>query len=105
MTVLKIKAKVKEISEQDMELEELDLGIIAKSKDWVWRSQAILTYQIYKITEFSPSRSVIQMYNEEKILVLESFDELYQRWQEAIKDEEEPKNNEEGEEIFDKGEE
>jgi len=100
MNLIKVKAKVKFMSEDDMEIEEMDLGVIVKSKDWVWRNIGVLTYQIYKVMEYTPGKSIIEMYNGEKILVLESFDDLYKRWEESIKEEEAPEiNNEDSEEI------
>lgn len=84
MSLLKLKAKVRLVSEEDMEVEELDLGIIAKSKEWVWRSLAVITDEVYKVMAYSPTRSIVQMYDGEKILVAESFDVLSERWERAI---------------------
>lgn len=84
MSLLKLKAKVRLVSEEDMEVEELDLGIIAKSKEWVWRYLAVITDEVYKVMAYSSNKSIVQMYDGEKILVAESFDELSQRWEKAI---------------------
>ena len=90
MELFKIVAKVRMVSEDDMELEEMDLGMRLKSKEWVWREMGIMVYQIYKIISYSKGKSVVQMYDAEKILVQEDFDSLFTRWQEAVKDEVEP---------------
>lgn len=81
MSVLKLKGKVRLVSEEDMELEEMDMGIIAKSKEWVWRSVAVPVEEIYKVMSYSSTKSIVQMYDGEKILVAESFDDLCDRWQ------------------------
>jgi len=84
MSLLKLKAKVSLTSEEDMELEEMDMGIIAKSKQWVWRAVAVQVEEIYKVIAYSSTKSVIQMYDGEKILVAESFEELCERWEKAV---------------------
>lgn len=83
MSILKLKGKVKLVSEEDMELEEMDMGIIAKSKEWVWRSIAVPIEEVYKVLSYSSTRSIVQMYDGEKILVSESFDELCSRWEKS----------------------
>lgn len=100
MSVLKIRAKVIEPSEQDMEIESsYDMGTIAKSSKWVWRNLAIGAENIYTITEYSTGKCVIETIYDEKILVMESFTSLYPRWEkqrDTLANEEEI--NEEGEE-------
>lgn len=82
--LIKFKAKVVLTSEEEMEAEsKYDLGDIAKSKEMVWRMVAIPVEEIYKITEYSKTKSIVQTYDDEKILVNESFDDLYQRWDET----------------------
>jgi hypothetical protein len=81
MSLLRFKGKVKLVSEEDMELEEMDMGIIAKSKEWVWRAIAVPIEEVYKIIAYSSTKSIVQMYDEEKILVDESFEELCERWE------------------------
>lgn len=81
MSLLRFKGKVRVMSEEDMELEEMDMGIIAKSKAWVWRAVALPIEEVYKIISYSSNKSIVQMYDGEKILVAESFDELCERWE------------------------
>lgn len=81
MSILRFKGKVKMVSEEDMELEEMDMGIIAKSKEWVWRATGVPVEEIYKVVAYSSTKSIVQMYDGEKILVAESFDELCARWE------------------------
>lgn len=83
MSLLRFKGKVRIISEEDMELEELDIGIIAKSKEWVWRAIAVPIEEIYKIIGYTSTKSVVQMYDGENILVAESFEELCTRWEKS----------------------
>jgi hypothetical protein len=84
MSLLKFKAKVKMVSEEDMELEEMDMGIIAKSKEWMWRAVAVQVEEIYKVIAYTSTKSIVQMYDGEKILVAESFEELCDRWERAV---------------------
>lgn len=81
MSLLKLKAKVLLTSEDEMEAEErYDLGNIAKSKEWVWRNVAVPLDEVYKIIEYDKTRSIVQMRDDEKILVKESFESLFDRW-------------------------
>lgn len=84
MSTLKVRAKVRLVSEEDMELEDMDMGLVAKSKEWVWRSAGVLVEEIYKITSYSSNKSILHMYDGEKMLVAEPFDDLYQRWNQAV---------------------
>lgn len=84
MSLLRFRGKVKMVSEEDMELEEMDMGIIAKSKEWVWRAMAVPIEEVYKVIAYSSTKSIVQMYDGEKILVAESFEELCERWERAI---------------------
>jgi hypothetical protein len=61
----------------------MDMGIIAKSKQWVWRGVAVPIEEIYKVISFSSTKSIVQMYDGEKILVAESFEELCERWEKS----------------------
>lgn len=81
MSLLRFKGKVKTVSEEDMELEEMDMGIIARSKEWVWRSVALPIEEIYKVISYSSNKSILQTYDGDKTLVAESFDELCNRWE------------------------
>jgi hypothetical protein len=83
MSLLRFKGKVKTVSEEDMELEEMDMGIIAKSKEWVWRPVAVPVEEVYKVMAYSSNKSIVQMYDGEKILVAESFEELCERWEKS----------------------
>lgn len=83
MELLKLKAKVLLVSEEQMEVEDkYDLGNIAKSKEWVWRSIAVPVDEVYRIVEFNKSKTIVHMYDEEKILVAEPFDEVFNKWAE-----------------------
>lgn len=102
MSLLRFKGKVNMVSEEDMELEELDMGIIAKSKHWVWRAVAVPVEEVYKIISYSSTKSIVQMYDGEKTLVAESFDELCDRWEKLkveliLSEEEWPVYNQPGE--------
>lgn len=79
--VMELKAKVLLVSEEQMEIEDkYDLGDIAKSKEWVWRSIGVPVEEVYRITEYTKSKTVVQMYDGEKVLVLEPFKEVFEKW-------------------------
>ena len=81
--LIKLKAKVLLTSEEQMEAEEkYDLGDIAKSKEWVWRMIAIPVEEVYKVIEYNKSKTIVQTYDGEKILISEAFEELFDRWEE-----------------------
>jgi hypothetical protein len=99
MSLLKLKAKVLLVSEEQMESDEkYDLGNIARSKEWVWRNVAVPIEDVYKIIEYNKSKSIVQMRDQERILVAEPFDELFNRWetlkQEAVEYAEETQTEE-----------
>lgn len=82
--ILKFKAKIIYTSEEVMELEAMDMGNISKTQEWVWRMTAIPVEQVYKVISYSKTKSIVQLYDSEKIMVLENFDSLYERWKLAL---------------------
>lgn len=81
MSLLKLKAKVKLDSEEDMEIKgQYDLGTIAKSAEWVWRTMAVPYEQVYKIVEFNKSKTIVHLHDDEMILVAEPFEDIYKKW-------------------------
>ncbi len=81
--LIKFKAKVVLTSEEEMEAEsKYDLGDIAKSMEYVWRMVGIPVDEIYMITEYNKTKSIVQTYDDQKILVNEPFEDLYIRWDE-----------------------
>lgn len=85
MSVIKIKARVRLISEQEMDIDnQYDMGNVSKDVKFGWRSMGIPTDQIYKIIAHSKTKSLIIMHDEEKILVNEPFSELFKRWRELV---------------------
>lgn len=84
--ILIVKAKVNISSEDDMELEERDLGIIARSSQWVWRDCSVLTDEIYRVTAYNSTKSILQLYDGEKMLVSESQESLSKRWVHELKE-------------------
>ena len=101
--LLKVFARVKKITESDLELEDLDLGTIVNKEpvEWVWREIAIPTEEVYRITAYSKSKTVIQLYDREKLLVNEPFSEVFSKWEKSLKsgkeEEKEEEYNEESE--------
>lgn len=81
--LIKLKAKVILTTEEQMEAEGVyDLGDIAKSKEWVWRMIAIPLEEVYKVIEFNKSKTIVQTYDGEKILVSETFEQVFSKWEE-----------------------
>lgn len=87
MPKIKFKAKVLVSSEEEMEAEEkYDLGNIAKGKEWEWKNVGIDSDEIYKLIEFNKNKTIIHLYDGEKILAAKSFEELYTEWSEQIEE-------------------
>lgn len=83
MSLFKVKAKVLLVSEDTMEAEgTYDLGNIAKSKSWVWRDISLPFEEIYQIISYDATKSIIKMYDGERILVKGTWEELNKRWEE-----------------------
>lgn len=81
MSLLKLNAKVILKSEEMMESEDSrDFGVIASSNSWVWRNIAVPFEEVYKIVEYSPNKTIVHLYDEEKILVKEKFEDVYEKW-------------------------
>ena len=88
MSVIKLLVKIR-LTSQDMAEAEgtYDLGNIAKSGKWVWTEMGIPVEEIYKVIAYSKSDSLIILYDtEEKILVGEPFDNLFERWKQMIEE-------------------
>lgn len=82
MSLIRLRAKQPMLSEQNMELQgKYDAGNIATAIEWQWTDLAIEIDQIYKIMAYNKTKTVVILYEtEEQILVSESFDSLYDRW-------------------------
>lgn len=87
MSLVKLRAKVMLQAEDQMETEgTYDLGNIAQSKEWVWRRIALPVEEIYRVIEYSKSKSIVEINGGERILVSEAFDEVYVKWYDARKE-------------------
>lgn len=79
--ILKLKAKVMLVSEEQMEAQEqYDLGEIAKSKEWVWRQIGVCVEDVYRVIEYTKSKTMVLMNDGEKIIVSEVFDHVFNKW-------------------------
>ncbi len=82
MSLFKVKAKVLLVSEESMEIEETyDMGNIAKSKKWVWRDISIPFEEVYQITSYDATKSIVKMYDGDKLLVKGTWEELNKLWE------------------------
>lgn len=84
MSIIKLIAKVKLLSEDDMEIEsELDLNNF-KSQKWVWRYMAFSAEEIYKLISYSSNKTLILLHDGDKFLVKETFENVYNLWIENL---------------------
>jgi len=82
MSLFKVKAKVLLGSEDAMEAEGVyDMGNIASSKSWVWRDLSVGYEEVYQITAYDSNKSIVEMYNGNKILVKGTWEELNKKWE------------------------
>jgi len=86
MSIIKLKAKVKLISEDDMEIEsDIELTNF-KSARWVWRQMAFSVTEIYRLVGYTSDKTLIIFQDGEKLLVKETFEELYKLWTENLEE-------------------
>lgn len=109
MSLVKLKAKVMLQNEDQMETEATyDLGNVAQSKKWEWRRIVLPVEEIYRVIEYNKSKCIVEINGGERILVSETFDEVYHKWYEARKEvnitTEEPSEEEKDEENGDEDE-
>ena len=81
-----LKAKVKLIPEDEMETLEdnPEMGLVPKGAKRVIREIAINSEDIKRIIRYNSKKTLVETYEGEIILVYETFDEVYKKWQEAI---------------------
>ncbi len=107
--VIQLRAKIKMISEDNLEVDHLDIDF--KDSRWEWTDIGILTNSIDKLVRYTKNKTLVYMVDGEKILAQEDFDSLFATWQEAdrleneTEEEELEENNEESEDISDEEEE
>lgn len=87
MKLIKLKAKVRLYSESDLEVQSRDLNI-PPPDIWGKRTVAFYASDIYRIVNHSPGTCIIIFNDWEKMLIYESFNQVVNKWQEAIKKEE-----------------
>jgi hypothetical protein len=82
MGLIVVNAKVKLMSEEDMEdLEGHEKrGTEPQSSKWVWRSMTIHTDDIKRLIQYNKKKTVILGYDGESILVDEPFSDVYLKW-------------------------
>jgi len=87
MKLIKVKAKVRLYSEEDLELLSKDLNLSLTEK-WGKRTVGFHFYEIYRVINHSPGTCIVIFNDGEKLLVYESFNQFYNRWEECIKKDE-----------------
>lgn len=82
MGLIKIRAKVKLITEEDLEWDEEAMGKVIKDNTWVWKDKIIDTQYIYELTELTKGKTILQQTDGVLILVAETLDTLFKLWEE-----------------------
>jgi len=84
MGLIKVKAKVMIVSEDDLEWDEESMGKRNRKDNpyWDWRMRVIDTTYIYELTEFTKNKTIIEMCDGRLVVAAESIDSLHSRWQE-----------------------
>jgi len=80
MGLIKVKIKVKLISEEDLEWDSDSMGKVYKNPEWAWRFKVIDTQYIYELTEFTQNKTIMEMSDGKLFLVAEPIDKLYSLW-------------------------
>lgn len=79
MAVISIRAKVKLMKEEYMELKE---GLVDEDKNtkWVWRSVALEADDIYRLISYNSGKTILIDAFDDRLLVEEPFDQLLKKW-------------------------
>jgi len=83
MGLIKIKAKVKLISEEDLEWDEESMGKVYKNPEFEWKYKVMDTYYIAELTELTKNKTILERIDGSLLLVAESIDSLYNKWIES----------------------
>lgn len=80
-----VSAKFLKTKEEDMELrDERDLGNIGQlNRKWVYKRQGLDANDIFRVVEFTFSKTLLETYEGKEILCNEPFDDVYKKWSEA----------------------
>jgi hypothetical protein len=86
MGLFTVTARVRLMSEEDMDnyFRNEELGIDADSSKWVWREVALRTFDIKRVIGYNSNKCIILCYDDTQTLVKESFEDVYQKWQENL---------------------
>ena len=84
MATIILKAKVKLISEEMIEVGDRDMGDMEwkKGNQWTWRKMGIDANDISKVINHSPGICMIKEYNGEFTMIKEPFAIVYKKWSE-----------------------
>lgn len=92
MGLIRLKVKVKQLSEEEMEVSEnRDFGNIQwKDATYTYTEEAYRSEEIWKISSYSPVKTLVFFYEGTKVLVAEPFNEVFNKWEKAVKAENPP---------------
>lgn len=93
-----VLAKYLKTKEEDMELRDSrDLGTFqSMNQKWVYKRQGLSAEEVFRVVEYTASKTLLETYEGTEILCNEAFEEVYKKWSQARKDTdyESPKNEE-----------
>lgn len=88
MAIIKVRAKVRIYTDDELYLESLDMGNLPakgnQSETWGWRNTAVLADQVYELVEYGKGKTLMIMVDGKKILVSETFDSLFDKWKKEL---------------------
>lgn len=80
MGLIKVKVKVKLISEEDLEWDEESMGKVYKNPQFEWKYKILDTQYFFELTEFTQNKTILQQLDGTLLLVAEPIDSLYELW-------------------------
>lgn len=89
MGLIRLKVKVKQLSEEEMEASEgRDFGKMQwKDATYTYTEEAYRSEEIWKISSYSPAKTIVFFYEGEKVLVAEPFNDVFAKWEKAVNSE------------------
>lgn len=92
MGLIRLRVKVQQISEEEMEASEnRDLGNIQwRNATYTYTEEAYRSEEIWKISSYSPVKTIVYFYEGSQVLVAEPFTDVFNKWENAIKSENPP---------------
>lgn len=71
-------------TEEAMEADQALHLDLSNSKEWVWRNMAIPVQTVKEVVSYNKVKTIVHSSNGRQILVAETFEDVYQKWQDAL---------------------